>query len=60
MARKKKETNKEYKWSDLQKNVFKFIESGTGHLVIEAMQGVPRLQQWSNVLTIYKRIRAYC
>ena len=39
MARKKKETNKEYKWSDLQKNVFKFIESGTGHLVIEANAG---------------------
>ena len=39
MAKKKEEINIEYPWSDLQKNVFKFIESGTGHLVVEANAG---------------------
>lgn len=39
MARKKKETNKEYKWSEYQKAIFSFIESGTGHLVVEANAG---------------------
>jgi len=39
MARKKKETNKEYKWSTYQKAIFSFIESGTGHLVVEANAG---------------------
>jgi type IV secretory pathway ATPase VirB11/archaellum biosynthesis ATPase len=39
MARKKKETNIEYPWSDYQKAIYKFIESGTGHLVVEASAG---------------------
>ena len=39
MARKKKEVNIEYPWSDYQKAIYKFIESGTGHLVVEANAG---------------------
>lgn len=39
MAKRKNDINLNYDWSEYQKDVFNFIESGTGHLVVEANAG---------------------
>lgn len=41
MGKRKKELelNVEYDWSPLQKNIFKFVENGQGHLIVEAVAG---------------------
>ena len=39
MARKKKEVKIEYDWSEYQKAIYKFVECGQGHLVVEAVAG---------------------